>query len=213
MDLPALQDFKRRSGQHIHGRYNGKWTEVNEVEGTAVYIPQRYKHLTISVSDQSVLPDLSAGLEGLDALYDTARQLYKLNCFLQTFSHSGFAAIVNISSAAPQGAPVSGSFYLLSKGIPLYYALVFDVQENSVQLVWSTIDFKTDIQTRSLFRYVFFPFNPVVDRPIFMPTQALCARWWQLIKGFGESRHGLLRAANALELVLYKDPTVETYRR
>lgn len=210
IDLPVLRGLPRMTGQHIKGRYNGKWTEINAVEPLEIYLPQRYKHLTLSTTNETTKQPLASGLEELDSLFPDARQLYKLNHLLDTIAYP-FAASVNISSAVREGDPVSGSFYLLSRTIPLYFALVFDIDENSVQLMWSTYDFKTDIQTRSLFRYVFFAFTPIVNRPVFLHSQNLCARWWNFIKGFGEGRHGLLRASNALEMLLYKDPTIETY--
>jgi hypothetical protein len=42
-------------------------------------------------------------------------------------------------------------------------------------------------------------------------TQSLCARWWKLTKTFGDHRLALLKAANALELRIYKDPEVKTF--
>jgi hypothetical protein len=210
LDITDLKDLPQRSGQHVKGRYNGRWAEVNSMEPVEIYLPQRYKNLTLSTTNPNTIPQLSSGLEELDSKYTDSRQLYKLNCLLAEVN-SEFAATVNIASAEQEGNPISGAFYLFSRCTPLYFALVFDVEETSVQLVWSTVDFKTHMQTRNLFRYVFFAFKPIVDRPIFIHTQSLCSRWWQFTRAFGNEKHSLLKAANALELQLYKDPNVKSY--
>ena len=203
IDMPALSGLQSRAGHHIPSRSNGTWFEINSVPATEIYLPQRYKHLTLSTTNESTRIPLFTGLEELDSLYVGERQSYKLNKLLETIDDP-FAAVVNIASAVSEGSPVSGSFYLFSNTTPLHMALVFDAEENSVQLVWSTLDFKLDMQARNLFRYVFFPLPTIVNRAVFAHTQNLCAKWWKLTKNFGSNKHGLLRAANALELILYK---------
>lgn len=213
VDMPVLAGLVQRIGSHVTGRFNGSWTETTNYPITDVFIPQRYKRLSVTVDSEEARMPLLMALEGLDALYPDARQLYKLNrllAYLEAERVPSFSAVVNIASAVQDGNPTSGSFYLLSLGVPLYFNLVFDTQENSVQLIWATFDFKANMQSRGLFRYVFFPLPTIIDRPVFMHTQNLCARWWKLIKNFGDSRHGFLTAANALELLLFKDPNVET---
>jgi len=139
-----------------------------------------------------------------------APQLYKLNQLVASINLP-FAAVVNISNTGSEDAPVSGSFYLLARNIPMYAALVFDTEENSVQLMWATFDFKQCLQSRAVFRYVLVTLPTLVDRPLFVHTQNLCARWWKLMKAFGNNRHALLKSANAIELILYKDPDVKSY--
>ncbi len=213
IEMPVLAGLVQRIGSHVVGRFNGSWTETTDQPITEVFLPQRYKRLSVTVDSEAARVPLLMALEGLDALYPDARQLYKLNRLLADLSEasaSPFTAVVNIASAVQDGTPTSGSFYLLSLGTPLYFNLVFDTQENSVQLIWATFDFKADMQRRGLFRYVFFPLPTVIDRPVFLHTQNLCARWWKLIKNFGSTQHGFLKASNALELLLFKDPNVET---
>ncbi len=211
IDIPLLKGLPQKIGSHVNGRFNGSWLEVTNVDVTESYLPQRFKRLSIAVTNDDARVPLIGGLEELDAMYPEARQLYKLNRLLLSLdsqNHS-FASVVNIASAVQDENLVSGSFYLLSLGQPIYLSLVFDVEENSVQLMWATFDFKANIQSRGLFRYVFLSLGVVQDRPVFVHTQNLCARWWRLVKNFGEGRHGLLTAGNSLELMLFKDPNIE----
>lgn len=201
-----------RLGTHVKGRYNGMWSEANSVDATEVYIPQRYKRLSITTTNPATADRLQQGLEAMDAQHGDARQLFKLGQLLGSIE-SDFAAVVNIAGSLQSETPVSGAFYLLSKGTPLYLALVFDAEEQTTQLVWSTLDFKAVIQGRGQHRYIFFPFPQVIDRPIFLHTQNLCSRWYRLRRDtkVGDSLL-LLRAANALELALYKDPEIRTIK-
>lgn len=210
IDVPALRGMPRKIGHHYQGRHNGGWTEVSNLLSSEAYLPQRYKHFTLTTTNEVSRNFLTTALEELDSRYPNARQLYKLNRLLASVPFD-FTAVVNIASAEQEGTPVSGSFYLLSQGRPLWVGLVFDLETASVQLVWATFDFKADMQAHGMFRYVFYPMPKLLDRPLFVHTQNLCARWWKLMKSFGEDRHGIMRAANALELILYKDPTVENY--
>lgn len=212
-EIPSLSGIPRRLGQHTLGRYNGSWIEANNLPATEIYLPQRYKQLSLTTTSETTRIPLISELETLDSLYPNARQLYKLNKLLESLNtlDDDWAAVVNIAGAVQDGAPVSGSFYLLSAGVPIYLSLVFDIEENSVQLAWGNFDFRQEVQALGLFRYVFFPMPTLISRPIFVHTQNLCSRWWRTIKGFGEGRHGLLRASNALEIMLYKDPNVESY--
>lgn len=214
--VPGLEDQEVRNGQHIVGQYNGAWTEISDSEIHSIYLPQRYKHLSLLSSEISVVDHLITELEKLDAQHDDARQLFKLNQLLirmSILSPIPFAATVNIASAEQNGRPVSGSFYLLSHDQNIYCCLVFDLVDQSVRLVWSTLDFKSLIQNLGMQRYVFYPFATVRNRPLFLHTQSLCARWWKLTKTFGDHRLAIMRASNALELRIYKDPEIKTHSR
>lgn len=212
LELPELTDCVTTQGRHVQGRHNGKWVEANNVPQSEIYLPQRYKRMFVSVTNPDVSLDLEAGLSDLDSKYAGARQIYKLRR-LQSEISQPFTSVVNISSTGQDSDPVSGSFYLLSSEEHLYAALIFDTSENSVQLTWGTFDFITSMRSRGMHRYVFYPLPTLTDRPLFLHTQTLCARWWRFIKSFGSERHGFLRAANALEVLLYKDPDVPTNRR
>lgn len=209
--VPSLFGIERRIGNHVNGRYNGTWSEASDNEPHEVYLPQRYKHLSITTTNIGTLESLAGDLSVLDSKYEGARQIYKLSQLIRC-QIEPFAAVVNIAkTATEEKLTASGSFYLLSLGVPLYFALVFDTEEDSVQLVWSTLDFKKEIQDNRLIRYVFFPLPTVLNRPVFIDAQNICARWWRLTRSFGESKQGILKACNALELILYKDPDIKTY--
>jgi hypothetical protein len=214
-DIPELAGIPRKIGQHVRGRYNGTWIETNSVEHKDLYLPQRFKRLGLSISGDSEIQSLlMIGLEALDSMHEGARQLYKLNMLLEDVKKSSsksFSAVVNVTSTSTKEDPASGAFYLMSSGLPIYMALVFDTVDNSTQLVWSTIDFKTNTQKRNMFRYVFFPMPIILNRPIFLPTHTLCAKWWKLTRGFGAGKYSLMKASNALELLIFKDPKVANY--
>ncbi len=207
LEIPTLQGT-RTTGNHVVGRHNGSWTEISDLPQTEIYLPQRFKHMTLTTTDLETRDQLVAKIEELDSLYPDARQLYKLQKLMDSCDNT-FAAVVNIASAVQDQMPVSGSFYLLAKGIVLYVVLVFDIEENSVQLVWSTEDIMKIMQASHMFRYVIYPMHKLDQRPMFIHTQQICARWWKLMKTFGDNKHSMIRAANALEILLYKDPNLK----
>lgn len=197
-------------GKHVKGRYNGMWTEANEAATRSLYIPSRHKRLNVSVTDESHLDAICAGLETLDARYGDARQVYKLQRLVESIT-GPCASVVNISNTEDD-SEISGAFYLLACGVPLYVGLVFDIEERSVQLVWSTTDFKAVVQKRRNWRYVFYYMPQLNNRALFVHTQQLCSAWWRLMRDNGDEPASLLRAANAIELSLFKDPDVTGQR-
>lgn len=207
LELPILHGLHRNTGEHVRGRYNGRWFEYNEVPSSEIYLPQRYKRMMLCTTHEEVRQPLTDALSLLDSQYEDAPQLYKLGRIIYDIP-LWHASVVNISSTSTEGEPVSGAFYLLSSQVPMYFGLLFDIERDIVQLVWSTVNFKPYMQSLQLFNYVFYPFTPILDRPIFIKTQAVCSKWWSFTQAFGNSKYGLLRAANAMELLLYKDHTV-----
>lgn len=200
---PYLNDLDIHSGAHINDRHKGLWTQASDIEDFDVYLPQRYKRMSVlATSNRDIL---MAELSVLDSNWDDARHLYKLGQMMKSLA-GPMIAVVNSVSTSSDG--LNGSFYLLAINEPLYINLVFDLEEHSVRLTWSTFDLKKDIQDRKQFRYIFYALPILIDRPLFINSQNLCGRWWKLRRSFGETKHGLLRACNALELALYKDPTL-----
>lgn len=205
LELPQLSGLSITDGHHVSGRYNGSWREHTDVQPSEILLPQRYKRMTVLPTDESVRQHLVDELSELDAAYATSRQLFKLNELLKTVKGE-YAATVNISNTAADGELVSGSFYLLSSAAPIYVSMVFDTLSGTAQLVWATFDFQTQMQRLKQFRYAFYKMPVLMDRPLFVPSQSLCSKWWTFGRKFEASRYATLRAANALELLMYKDP-------
>lgn len=200
---PMLDGLEIRTGSHVNDRRKGMWTEASNLEDFDIYLPQRYKRMSVLATNER--DALMNELSSLDTNWDDARQLYKLGQLLKALD-GPMASVVNSVSTSSEES--NGSFYLLALQEPLYVNLVFDLEEHSVRIVWSTFDFKADMQSRKQFRYIFYALPTLIDRPLFLPTRMLCGRWWHLRRMFGESKHGLLRSCNALELALYKDPAL-----
>jgi hypothetical protein len=103
------------------------------------------------------------------------------------------------------------TFTLLTSGTTLYLTGVYDTVNSSVRLVWSTEDtFVEEVRRADQTRYVFYRFPPIVDRPLFIYTQLVCSKWYSWTKAFN-GVDGLSKAMNALEVLLYKDPTIESF--
>lgn len=197
--IPSGQ-FSVTRGQHVVDKHKGHWVEVSDIATQEILLPQRYKRMSILAT--ACGPQLCEGLKVLDSEFGDARQLYKLGRLMTTLTDSYTAVVNNVSTNGE-----SGSFYLLSTE-GLYVNLVFDVEEHSVRIVWSDFDLKQYTQAAKQFRYVFYAMPTLINRPLFIHSQTVCSRWWKFKKAFGESRHGLLRSCNALELFLYKDPDI-----
>lgn len=204
--LPELQSLCRREGHHVSGRYNGSYVEYFDVEAIEVMIPQRYKRLTV-LADAHVRHDLAAELSGLDAKYGEARQLYKLNRMMAEVPGT-YRAVVNSVNTGSDDSPISGAFYLLASGCPIYVNLVFNSRTGGVQLVWSSFDFKTSLREHKAFDYAVYAMPTLVNQALFVPSLGLCSKWWRWVKQWETRRYGHLLAASALEGNLYKDPTV-----
>jgi len=119
-------------------------------------------------------------------LYEGSRQLYKLQKLIESLDSKSYGAVVNIEATTANGQATPGSFYILSNRLPVYVALVFDQEEESVRLVWATFDIVAKLRTSSINpnRFVFFRFPVAVSRPLFLPSQVLCQRWYNFTKTF-----------------------------
>lgn len=210
IELPIFDNVPRISGVHVDGRSAGRWTEICNVAFQEVFLPQRHKSLIIRCTDESVLPALARGLEGLDSEHVGARQIFKLGKLMESLpADTPWASVVNIMACGPEASTSSsgGSFYLMCQGSPLWLYIVCDLKDNSVRLVWCSVDIKPLIREQDLIRYAFYSLPTLQSGPLFISTQFVCSRWWTFLKTFGTSRTALLRACNALEVLLYKDPT------
>jgi len=203
--LPVLMDASQteRSGRHFQGKNKGWWHEISSLVSHEVYVPQRYKAMQFVTTNAA--PELLAQLEQLDARWVGARQLYKLWAMQQELPD--LTAVVNVSSVDNGTKPVSGSFYLIAGSIPLYVCAVIDIETACVRLVWSTMDFKAELQKKQQLRYVVFAMEKLVNRPLFLNSSNICSYWWKLRKDSAGDTYNLLRTLNAVEMNLYKDPT------
>jgi hypothetical protein len=205
-DFLDLSDMHKREGHHVNGKYNGSYREYFDTEPVEVLLPQRYKRMTV-LADDSIKHELAAALTTMDSKYGEARQLYKLGRMMEELD-GVWSAVVNITNTSDTSA--SGAFYLMASGSPLHLALVFDSDVGSIQLVWATFDVRKAIQESGIRHYSAYPLPALRDRPLFVPSTSLCSKWWRWKQNFEQHRFAHLRAANALELILYKDPNLRT---
>jgi hypothetical protein len=207
-ELPfsETEDLVCRTGQHVNSRFNGSYIEYYDVEPLEILVPQRYKRMTVLATD-NVKHDLATALSVLDSQHDGERQLYKLQKLMTTLTGS-WHAVVNVSNTGSHGEALSGAFYLLASNQPLHVALVFNSRSGSVQLVWATFDIRKSLNSRRELDYSVIPLPTLYDRPLFIPSQALCSKWWRMHNSFDGQRYGVVKAANALEAMLYKNPEI-----
>lgn len=206
LSAPSLLGLQRREGQHVNGRYNGSYREYFDVQPIEVLVPQRYKHMTVLASD-NVRQDLSEALSTLDSKYQNSRQVFKLQKLMDQMGGS-WHSVVNVSNTGANGEAVSGAFYLMASNQPIHVALMFDSLSGSVQLVWSTFDLKQALREQGILNYSFIAFSTLRDRPLFVPSQALCSKWWRMQQTFESQRYSTVKAANAIEVMLYKNPYI-----
>lgn len=211
--IPSIGDYAHTRGSHTESRYVGGWTEAKDCPTKELYVPHRYKHTVVSATSEPALAALSQGLEALDSQYVEARYLYKLNRLINDLSHlSPWAGVANVSPPGSPDRPGSGAFYLFGSGIPLHLYLVWDLKNHNTRLLWSTEDLKYEIRQTEPLRYAFYQMPCIVNRSVFLPTQYICSRWWSLVKSKEQlDPYHLIRAANALEVSLFKDPTIERH--
>jgi hypothetical protein len=208
LDAPSLAGLVRREGQHVNSRHNGSYREYFDVEPIEVLVPQRYKRMTVLATD-NVRHDLSDALSTLDSQHEGSRQLYKLSSLMKGLGGS-WHSVVNVTNTGANGEALSGAFYLLASGEPIHVSLVFDSISGSVQLVWSTFDFKSQLREQGARNYSFISFPTLRNRPLFVPSQALCSKWWRMLQSFDGQRYSTVKAANAVEVMLYKNPDLLT---
>lgn len=217
--FPMLEGSKPLHGNHTESRTRGLFTTLETGDRWAadtVALPQRNKYMTVTVAAQSngqsmhTASLLKRSLEDLDSRFEGSRQLYKLNQLMleiETPNLCGsYVAVINNTSE-------HATFSLLSSGTPLYLCGVYDIVNSSVRVVWSTDDTFIDTTRRAdPTRYVFYRFPMLLDRPLFIHTQLVCSKWYSWCKVF-VGVDGIAKAFNALELFLYKDPSVNSFER
>jgi hypothetical protein len=220
--LPVFADPKTRRGdhsgrsdhQHDHNQVFNTvfWTLSTGDHGATdvVALPQRNKYMTIdTVSDSSDLSEcvnmeLHDKLAVIDSQFKGGRQLYKVYHMMNEIAaqlDADFVSVINNESD-------HSSFNILSHGFILDVFGIYDVVNKSVQLAWSTDEeFINLCRAPEPTRYIFYRYPSVLDRPLFIYTQYLCAKWWKWQRNFGGDDAAILMAFNALEGFLYKDHT------
>lgn len=183
--------------------------------GKEVHLPQRSKSYQLyAIGEQqwcSTVVDYLAGeLPKMESQHEQARQLFKLNEYMKDMkrlprSQAYVAMLINNGDHAHVG--------LLSQWNDLNLIGVYDSVNSSVRLVWTDDEyFVTDVRNVDPGRYVFYRFPMLVDRPLFLYSQALCSKWSKWMKTFGSGPDAVLKAFNSLELFLYKEPELPTLK-
>lgn len=217
--FPQLEGSKAQHGNHTDSRTRGLFSTLTtggRFTASDVALPQRNKYMAVTTASRTVEESaiahtrITKGIVDLDSRFDGSRQLYKLNQLMSEAFHApgvSLPAYVSIINNISEHA----HFSLLSEGIRLYLCGIYDTVNSSVRLVWSTdSSFIDGVRCADPMRYVFYRFPTLLDRPLFINTQPVCANWYKWNKAF-TGIDGLARAFNALELFLYKDPTVNSY--
>lgn len=209
LPLPELQQLIRREGRHVAGKYNGGYREFFDVVPTEVMVPQRYKRLSILATTPRHVHELADQLSSLDSQLEGYPQRDKLAHLIKQIPGQ-WAASVNVTNAGADGAAASGAFFVLSSGVPMHSALVFDSHGGSVQLVWATFDFKASLRKAGALNYSFYPL-PDTDA-LFIPSHGLCSKWWRNARAFNGQPYSQVKAANAVEQLLFKPLTTHGLR-
>jgi len=145
---------------------------------------------------------LCASLTDLDSRFDGARHLYKLQTLLNELSEYDdeveFLALINNTSE-------HASFSILSHGVAVDVIGVYDVVNRSIRLVWTLDDqFIPNLKATDPTRYLFYRYPIVYDRPLFIYTQSVCAKWYSWSKAFTDT-DGVFKCFSALENFLFKN--------
>lgn len=208
LDLEVHKDAEISEGTHLAGVGAGGWTTwTHNTFSDDILIPARNKEQRFTTTNEESKIPLATTLSSLDSQAAGAQYLHKLYLLmvetaLLTPKETAYACAVNNTGG-------KGTFSLLSNGVPINLYLVFDSEVDSIQLVWSTLDLETHIRNAYGIRYFFYRFPVIIDRPIFIHTQTICAHWWRWSRSFGLTVDARLKVANAVEVYLYKDPTIE----
>lgn len=219
--LPVLENSS--SGSHSGARHKGRWFLKATDETTLKHpylteselaMPTRDKHFsitTLGTTSVAVNRELSDQLVELDSKYEGARQLYKLQRCMDAIQGKLDADLNLPYLAVVNNTGTHGWIALLAQYSLLHLYGVYDTVNMSVQLVWTNDEaFVAQCRAFALTRYVFYRFPVIQNRPLFLNTQVLCARWNDWMKSF-KNGDAHLRAFNVLETSLYLDPRSEGF--
>jgi len=170
------------------------------------HTPHQFELITQSGVAADINKQLGIKLPLMESRFEDARQLYKFNR-IQTeiwnspelVNCSGFVSLI-INTGE------HGHIGVLSQGQDVFVHGIYDTVNMGVRLVWTTDDwFIQDVRASDFTRYVFYRFPVLRNRPLFLYSQALCSKWYGWARQFKEP-DGVLKAFNALENFLYKEP-------
>lgn len=205
------------SGSHSSAKHRGRWfhkTGDHLVTESELAMPTRDKHFNITTlggTATAVNRAISEQLVELDSKYEGARQLHKLQRVMDNIAGSLDADLALPYLAVINNTATHGWIGLLSQHWPLHLYGVYDTVNTSVQLVWTNREsFVHECRLEHIARYVFHRFPVIENRPLFINTQVVCARWYDWTKSFKGSE-AYLRAFNVLETSLYLDPNKESF--
>jgi hypothetical protein len=202
------------NGAHTESRFKGLYSlllsGLDKIEGT-IALPQRNKYFTTqtiagsTLNSRLVTAILKRGLEEIDAKFEGARHLYRLNKLMEEI-HSLFdepyVSVINNQSD-------HSYFVVLANRREIFVTGCYDTVNKSVRLMFSTDNsWIQSIRSAEPTRYVFYRYPNISGSPLFLHTQSLCSRWYSWTNTFTET-DGVLKAFNALETVLYKDPNLD----
>ncbi len=178
-----------------------------------IHLPQRSKTYWVHVDCENdwavtALDYFKTHLPKMESQYESARQLYKLYQYQQELRKNPKSAAFNVTLLNNGEHAHVG---LLSQWNDLFVVGIYDCVNNSVRLVWTDDEYVVSyLRGSDASRYVFYRFPVLSDRPLFLYTQALCSKWHTWMRTFGTSTDSVLKAFNALETFLYKEPELPT---
>jgi hypothetical protein len=216
-EFPRLVDANTIKGFHMENRFRGTYSLLidGDFEEVEIPLPTRNKYLTVTALSEyepytkALTTECSSLLQAIDSMFEGARHLFKMQKMMDDLG-------TRLISSCPYLLCINNNsqhsyFTLLSQGVQLYVYGVYDTVNRSVRLVWTSDEhFITSCRAVEPTRYVFYRYPTLIDRPLFLHTQVLCSKWAEWSKVF-TGPDGVLKAFNALELFLYKNPRVESY--
>jgi len=215
-EFPRLVDANTISGFHMENRFKGAYSLLidGDFEEREIPLPARNKYLTVTaIGDahaESLVGSCSTKLHEIDSLFEGARHLFKMQKLMDEL-HAPYAPFVPPYLICINNNSTHSYFTLLAQGITLYTYGVYDTVNRSVRFAWTNDEqFIQTCRSVDPTRYVFYRYPVLENRPLFLHTQVLCSKWAEWSKVF-TGPDGVLKAFNALELFLYKDPRRESY--
>lgn len=214
-EFPLLIDANTLKGFHTESRFKGSYSLLvdGDFEELEIPLPTRNKYLTVTVlaEQETTLGNLGAlcelKLPEIDSMFEGARHLFKMQQLMDDFSRTvddPYVICINNNSH-------HSYFTLLVQDTTLYVYGVYDTVNKSVRLVWTNSDnFISSCRETDPTRYVFYRYPPLRDRPMFIYTQAICAKWHEWNRVF-IGPDGVLKSMNALENFLFKNPQVVSF--
>lgn len=217
IELPYLGADALDSGTHTQSKFRGSYA-INVVgdgySKDTIVMPQRDRHMTIhtaAAQPSEVEIRLRPLLEEIDVRYETGRQLYRLQQVLYAV-----VSDLTIRSSLPFTSVINSEGYhsslsFLTSFVEVYVFGVYDTINTSTRLIFSTDPKYLEIvRASNPTRFVFYRFPTIVNRPLFVYGQSVCSKWLGWIKGFS-GQDATMKAFNALENFLFKDPTVPLF--